>query len=100
MAQKAEIVLIDDLDGSRATETVLFGLDGRHYELDLSTANAKQLRKDLKAYVGAARVTAPPAPRRQAAVIRQWAQENGYEVSVRGRIHRDVIEAYNNAAQK
>jgi hypothetical protein len=100
MAQKAEVVLIDDLDGSRATDTVSFGLDGRHYEIDLSTANAKALRKELKAYVGAARATAPPAPRRQAAAIRQWAQDHGYEVSARGRIHRDIIEAYNNAGQK
>ena len=28
MAQKVNIVLVDDLDGSEATETVTFGLDG------------------------------------------------------------------------
>lgn len=100
MAQKAQVVLIDDLDGSRAQETVPFGLDGRHYEIDLSAANAKRLRNDLKAYVRKARATAPPAPRRQAAAIRQWAKDNGYDVSARGRIHRDIIEAYNNAGQK
>lgn len=83
MAQKAEVVLIDDLDGLPATETVAFGLDSRHYEIDLSAANAKQLRSDLKAYVRKARPTAPPAPKQQAAAIRQWAKDNGYEVSTR-----------------
>ena len=97
MAQKAQVVLVDDLDGTEAQETVSLGLDGRHYEIDLSTANAQQLRSDLKAYVRSARAIAPPAPRRQAAAIRQWARENGYEVSVRGRIHQDIIEACTNA---
>lgn len=100
MAQKAEIVLIDDLDGSPAQETVTFGLDGRHYEIDLSADNAKQLRSDLKTYVHKARATVPPARQRQAAAIRQWAQENGYEVSARGRIRQDILEAYNKAGQK
>ncbi|QCU79630.1 Lsr2 family protein (plasmid) [Citricoccus sp. SGAir0253] len=97
MAQKAEVVLIDDLDGSPAKETIPFGLDGRHYEIDLSAANAKQLRSQLRAYVRRARATAPPAQRQQAAAIRQWAKDNGYAVSARGRIHQDIIEAYNKA---
>jgi hypothetical protein len=95
MAQKAQVVLVDDLDGTPAEETVTLGLDGRHYEIDLSTANAKALRNELKDYVHSARPTAPPAPRHQAAAIRRWAQKNGYGVSARGRIHQDVIEAYN-----
>jgi hypothetical protein len=99
MAQKAEIVLIDDLDGSPAKETINFGLDGRHYEIDLSADNAKQLRSDLKTYVRKARATAPPARHRQTAAIRQWAKDHGYDISARGRIHRDIIEAYNNAGK-
>jgi hypothetical protein len=98
VAQKVEVVLVDDLDRTPAAETVPFGVDGRHYEIDLSAANAKALRKDMKAYIGKARTIAPPAPRQEAAAIRQWAQANGYEVSARGRLHRDVIEAYRNAA--
>ena len=38
VAQKVEVVLVDDLDGSEAAETVSFGVDGRHYEIDLSAA--------------------------------------------------------------
>ena len=41
MAQKVQVVLIDDLDGGDATETVTFGLDGATYEIDLSEQNAR-----------------------------------------------------------
>lgn len=97
MAQKIETVLVDDLDGEPAAETVHFGLDGRHYELDLTKDHAKQLRAELKAYVRGARPVAPPRPKPEAAQIRAWARQNGYEVSDRGRIHRDVIQAYRQA---
>jgi hypothetical protein len=47
MAQKVQTFLIDDLDGSEAEGTVLFGLDGTQYEIDLSTGHAKELRAAL-----------------------------------------------------
>ncbi len=97
MAQKIKTVLVDDLNGEPAEETVRFGLDGRHYELDLTKGHAQQLRAELKAYVRRARPVAAPKPALEAAQIRAWAQENGYEVAPRGRIHRDVIEAYRQA---
>jgi hypothetical protein len=97
MAQKVKTVLVDDLNGEPAAETVQFGLDGRYYELDLSKDNAKQLRAALKAYVRAARPVAPPKRAEEAARIRVWAKENGYEVAPRGRIHREVIEVYRQA---
>jgi hypothetical protein len=49
MAQKVHIVLEDDLDGSAATETVSFGLDGKTYEIDLNDKNAAKLRDALAA---------------------------------------------------
>ena len=55
MAQKVNIVLVDDLDGTEATETVTFGLDGTTYEIDLNDANAAALREALSGYVGHAR---------------------------------------------
>jgi hypothetical protein len=60
MAKKAQVVLVDDLDGTPAEETVTLGLDGRHYEIDLSTANAKALRNELKDYVHSAPRATPP----------------------------------------
>lgn len=97
VAQKVEVVLVDDLDGSPADETLQFALDGRHYEIDLSAEHAKELRSTLKPYLRKARAVAPPSPGNEAAKIREWAADNGYEVSQRGRLHRDIVEAYRNA---
>lgn len=36
MAQRVEIVLEDDIDGSVADETVEFSFDGSSYEIDLT----------------------------------------------------------------
>lgn len=100
MAQKVELILVDDLDGSEAAETVKFALDGRHYEVDLSAENARELRAALKPYIKKGRAVAPPSPKAEAKEIRKWAADNGYEVSSRGRLHRDVVEAYRNARRK
>lgn len=100
MAQKVEVVLVDDLDGSAADETVNFALDGRNYEVDLSEEHARELRDFLKVYMKKGRAVAPPSPKVEAAEIRKWAADNGYEVSNRGRLHRDVVEAYRNSKRK
>jgi len=105
MAQKVQIVLLDDLDGGAADETVLFGLDGQAYEIDLSTANAATLRNALAQYVGAARRQGGRPGRAtrgargsarngEAAVMREWAKANGFQVSERGRVSADIRKAY------
>jgi chorismate mutase len=105
VAQKVKIILIDDIDGGEADETVRFGLDGVQYEIDLSEAHALELRTALAEYVGAARrstgqskqqrSSAPAASRNQeASQIREWAKENGYNVSSRGRVNSEIVEAY------
>lgn len=96
MARKVEITLIDDLDGSAATDTVHFGLDGSHYEIDLGEDNARKLRAALAPYISQARrSTAYSAS--EAPAIRAWAAENGFKVSERGRLHSEVIDAYREA---
>lgn len=107
MAQKVNIVLIDDLDGSDAVETVSFGLDGTSYEIDLNKKNAAALRDALAGYVGNARkVTGGSrrAGRRPAATlgpsareVRDWARSNGFKVPDRGRIPAEVREAFDKA---
>ena len=47
MAQQVTVSLVDDLSGVRADETVAFGLDGKFYEIDLSSENAEKLRDAL-----------------------------------------------------
>lgn len=111
MAQKVLVSLVDDLDGSEADETVEFGLDGVSYQIDLSTANAEELRDALAQYVEHARraggrkrnqKAAPSSggsksasvDREQNQAIRAWARKNGYDVSDRGRIPSEVVDAY------
>ena len=107
MAQKVNIVLVDDLDGSEATETISFGLDGTTYEIDLNDQNAAALRDALAGYIGHGRKVgaAPRRARRSAASsggpsakeIRDWARENGHDVPERGRVSAEVREAYDRA---
>ncbi|GAB4097927.1 Lsr2 family protein [Sinomonas halotolerans] len=109
MAQKVKIILVDDIDGGSAEETVRFGLDGASYEIDLSAANAAKLRESLAEYVAAgrkasARTGAAPKARggssarnSDSAKIRQWARDNGYSVNARGRIQAEIQEAYHKA---
>ncbi len=118
MAQIREVRLVDDIDGKEADETVEFGIDGKSYEIDLSTANAGKLREALAEFVAAARrmggrgrrsagaatsAAATAAPRRgsvdreQNQAIREWARKHDYKVSDRGRIPSEVLEAYHQA---
>lgn len=108
MAQKVNIVLVDDLDGTEATETVTFGLDGSTYEIDLNDGNAASLREALAGYVGHARKVAGGARRssrkggsssssRNSKDVREWAKAQGMEVSERGRIPAEVQQAYDAA---
>ena len=102
MATQRITFLEDDIDGSEATETVRFGLDGTNYAVDLSEAHANELRDLLAPYVGVgrklsgqrrmARRVATGEP--NAADVRAWARENGYDVSTRGRVPADVLQAY------
>ncbi|MGW5515347.1 histone-like nucleoid-structuring protein Lsr2 [Nocardia africana] len=110
MARKITVELIDDYDGkSKATETVAFGLDGVEYEIDLSAKNAGKLRTLFEQWTEPGRKVGrvsrskskvnarTVADKEQTGAIRNWAKNNGYTVSSRGRIQADIIEAYNNA---
>jgi len=105
VAQKIKVFLIDDIDGSDATDTVNFAVDGVDYEIDLNEEHAKELRADFEKWVKHARRTGGRRTRRagggrssagasDAAKIRAWARENGYEVSDRGRVPAEIREAY------
>jgi hypothetical protein len=111
MAQRVNVVLVDDIDGSDASETVTFGLDGAQYEIDLSESHADKLRDALALYISHGRraggrkkgaggtrssssssSSAGAGP--SAADIRAWARENGWDVPERGRVSAEVKEAY------
>lgn len=110
MAQKVQVLLVDDLDGGEADETVTFALDGKTYEIDLTTANAEKLRGLLDPYTKGGRRTGGRATTARAkgrasattgnpdtAEIRAWAKENGYNVNDRGRVPAEIREAYEKA---
>ena len=108
MAQQTTVTLTDDLDGTKAAETVRFGLDGRSYEIDLNKRNAAALRKALGEFTAAARkvrgarvatkpVSQPEPPKVDAKAVREWATANGISVSARGRIPSDVLEKFETA---
>ncbi|MFD0685823.1 histone-like nucleoid-structuring protein Lsr2 [Actinomadura fibrosa] len=103
MAQKVQVLLVDDLDGGEADETVAFSIDGASYEIDLSGANAKKLRDSLQPFVEKSRKAGTVTRRRRqrgassrerSAEIRAWAKNNGIKVNERGRIPATVIEQY------
>jgi hypothetical protein len=108
MAQKVHIVLEDDIDGGEAAETVVFGLDGTTYEIDLNAGNAAGLRDALAPYIGHGRKQAPAgrrgrppgsasSGRHSAREVRDWARANGFKVTDRGRVAREVQEAFDAA---
>lgn len=106
MAQKVNIVLVDDIDGAEASQTVSFGLDGTSYEIDLTDKNAKALREALATYVGHARKSGGRGRARRSSStnlgpsskqIRDWARSNGYQVSDRGRVSGEIRQAFDAA---
>ncbi|MEU6586676.1 Lsr2 family protein [Nocardia sp. NPDC046763] len=108
MAKKVLVELIDDYDGhSIAAETVEFSLDGVEYVIDLSAANADQLRQFLADFVKHARKTRAGRRAKAGSVrgsdrervnrIREWARSNGIDVSSRGRLAASVVAAYDAA---
>jgi hypothetical protein len=111
VAQKVIVQLVDDLDGTQSDDisTVAFGLDGVAYEIDLTGANAENLRRDLEKFITHARRTGGRVQRstasksstgsvttghEQAQAVREWARRNGHEVSNRGRIPSSLVEAF------
>ncbi|ADG76890.1 Protein lsr2 OS=Tsukamurella paurometabola (strain ATCC 8368 / DSM / CCUG 35730 / CIP 100753/ JCM 10117 / KCTC 9821 / NBRC 16120 / NCIMB 702349 / NCTC 13040) OX=521096 GN=Tpau_0240 PE=4 SV=1 [Tsukamurella paurometabola] len=111
MARTVTVTLTDDIEPEyEADETVVFALDGVEYEIDLASVNADKLRAALGTYIeagrrvgGRAKRGAKPGSRasidrEQSKAIRAWANANGYEVSSRGRIPQEIIDAYNSKA--
>ena len=107
MAQRVQVILVDDVSGGEATETLEFALDGVSYEIDLNDENAAKLREDFAPWIGQARRsggrrqtrrrsagTSSSARSEDLARVREWGRENGYKVSSRGRVSQELQDAY------
>ena len=112
MARHVQTILVDDIDGGVADETVPFSWNGKAYEIDLSQKNADTLRALLEPYIKAGRhtrsragrhaggrppqsTTASSKQRNQA--IREWARAQGLQIAERGRIPIEVMLRYDNS---
>jgi len=93
--------------GSHGAETVVFGLDGASYEIDLGPMNRDKFARAFAPFIAAARQTSRgtrrrgsgPAggPRIDRAAVRAWAREAGLSVSEWGRISAEVMRQYDAA---
>ncbi len=115
MAQQVKVILVDDVEGGPAVETVTFSLDGTSYEIDLNERNAATLRDVVAPYVAAGRRAGRSSSSRssgdrrtsrraagsdrdgRAADIRAWARTQSIKVNERGRIPARVVEQYDAA---
>lgn len=114
VAQKVLTTLQDDIDGTKASETVTFSLDGVTYQIDLNTKHANKLRKTFAPFITAGRRVGGRSNRRTTtltkatarpraakvetpvdpAAVRAWAAANRIKVSPRGRIPGAVIDQF------
>ena len=109
-------LLVDDMTGEDADVTITYSIDDEFYSIDLTEENAQAFRKVLAPYIEVSAVaeaprktvsrsvatsSTPSAPAKRSpeelAAIRAWARENGHEVSGRGRIKAEIIEAFEDA---
>jgi hypothetical protein len=105
MAQRTQVLYVDDIDGSDAEGTVRFSFGGTDYEIDLNKEHADQFAEAIGPFVAAARkmslsrrsARAARAGRPNLSNVRAWARDQGIKVSDRGRIPADVLAKYNAA---
>ena len=115
MAQR--LVLIDDLDGSEGDQTITYTVNGQEYEIDLSEKNVDKFNKALAPFIEKSRPVERqafiPTPTRSGgtrrrsssggsrrddlAQVREWAEAQGHQVSSRGRIKKEILDAYDEA---
>lgn len=103
MARELRAALVDDVDGSPATQTIEFTVAGRSWALDLNDAHAREFMTDVMRWtrharrtdiaLGDNRVAARRDPA-QTRAIRAWATANGLECPPRGKIPKDVEQAF------
>jgi hypothetical protein len=110
----------DDLDGKIIDDGMAqkfeYSWEGKDYVLDLRPTNAEKLDKLMKPYLEASTEVGKAAKRTRSTstasgrapsgsgrskeelqAVRDWAAKNGHEVSPRGRIKAEILEAFDAA---
>lgn len=115
---------IDDIDGVPLDDGDVteyhFTWDGVPYEIHLGPAHAAELREQMvfwteharrflrgsppeRGGVGEGETDPPPSPRKrgpQRVGIRAWAREQGWKVGDHGRVHPEIVAAWEKAHPK
>jgi Lsr2 len=112
MAQRTQVVLTDDIDGSEADTTIRFAVDGTASEIDLNAVHAEEFRKALRPFIDAARKAGGGTSRRVStgrassrpngptpSDVRAWARGQGIEVKDKGRVPAELIVRFQAAGQ-
>lgn len=107
MSAKTVVTLVDDIDGSEASRSIEFSVDGQAYVIDLNDEHAHAFEQAIAPFVAAARKPrgrargrAEPARLDQTGSVptptelREWARAHGHPVPERGRLSRHVRYAY------
>ena len=111
MALIEQTIKTDDFNGNPAHHTRTFTWEGKTYQIDLDNLNAgnfdramERISETFAKYVAVATEVTPEKPKTrkssrsgtpsQASVIRAWARQAGLSVGERGRLHPDVVSAY------
>ncbi len=102
-------------DGVTAGRSVTIDVDGKSYAVDLCDSHAKALDTALAPYISAARAGGRAARaggrarggRSQASTtradlgeIRAWARKQGWDVSDRGRVAREIVDSFDEAQRR
>ncbi|PKY65835.1 hypothetical protein CYJ25_07475 [Schaalia turicensis] len=105
--KKTHVVLVDDIDGTPAKDTVTFSFQGVTYEIDLSEEHISEMSADFEKWISSSRRISGRAIRgsrvasstalSRAGEIRAWATKNGIHVSDRGRIPADIVAKFEKA---
>lgn len=106
MGQKVRIERFSDLSGESLPdgegETIVYSVYGKAYEIDLTAQEAADFHRTLDPFIavsrrvkgGEGKKNRSTADRQKLSDIRDWARNQGYEVSERGRISQEILEAF------
>lgn len=109
MAQHVQTVMIDDITGKEIPDgegqTIRFAFQGYEYEIDLDSKGAAKFNTVIQHYIDHGRrigKSSNVTPLRRSpknsdldlSAVRAWAESNGYEISSRGRIKGEIVDAF------
>jgi hypothetical protein len=102
--QKTIVELLDDIDpdNKKDVRTITFALDGQTYEIDLNEENRTRLKGQLAPFVqngrrvkgASAKPKSRPSRNDETVRIRDWARSQNIPVNGRGRIPKEIQQAY------